>query len=189
MLTRLSRVVFLFSCYLGLWLFGGSAELAWSRMTQGCSNSRCWLLTWSWWECLKSPLCDLSAWEQGSEMEYSKCVKMESIGLFRPSHGSSYLVTSAAFYWSEQVTRENASVIQWLGLHTFTAEGLHWPPGREAKRPQAKRPKNKAPRTLPETWFQGLCSHRQVAELDSVTRLTQLWIGERNPHLMWFLRS
>lgn len=28
MLTRLSRVVFLFSCYLGLWLFGGSAELA-----------------------------------------------------------------------------------------------------------------------------------------------------------------
>lgn len=124
MLTRLSRVVFLFSCYLGLWLFGGSAELAWSRMTQGCSNSRCWLLTWSWWECLKSPLCDLSAWEQGSEMEYSKCVKMESIGLFRPSHGSSYLVTSAAFCWSEQVTRENALVIQWLGLHTFTVEGM-----------------------------------------------------------------
>ena len=60
MLTRLSWVVFLFSCYLGLWLFGGSAELAWSRMTQSCSNSRCWLLTWSWLECLKSPLCDLS---------------------------------------------------------------------------------------------------------------------------------
>lgn len=34
------------------------------------------------------------------------------------------LFTSAAFYWSEQVTRENASVIQWLGLHTFTVEGV-----------------------------------------------------------------
>lgn len=124
MLTRLSWMVFLFSCYLGLWLFGGSAELLWSRMTQSCSSSRCWLLTWSWLECLKFLLCDLSAWEQGSEMEHSKCVKMESTGLFRPSHGSSNIVTSAAFCWLEQVTRENASVIQWLGLHTLTVEGM-----------------------------------------------------------------
>ena len=57
-------------------------------------------------------------------MEYSKREKMESTGLFRRSHGSSYIVTFAAFYCSEQVTRENASVIQWLGLHTFTVEGM-----------------------------------------------------------------
>lgn len=57
-------------------------------------------------------------------MEHSKCVKMESTGLFRPSRGSSYIVTSAAFCWLEQVTRENASVIHWLGFHTLTVEGM-----------------------------------------------------------------
>lgn len=28
---------------------------------------------------------------------------------------------------------------------------------------------NKATKTLPKIWFQGLCSHRQVTELDSIT--------------------
>ena len=45
---------------------------------------------------------------------------------------------SAAAYNIIRLNKWNSPVVQWLGLHAFTAKGMGLIPGRGAKIPQAK---------------------------------------------------
>ena len=49
------------------------------------------------------------------------------------------MISSAKTRMSEKEQRGNSLVVQWLGLSTFTAEGLGSIPGQGTKIPQAAR--------------------------------------------------